>query len=65
MSAPSANWARRPSIASSASQRHAAGPELALLIAGVNAYDTNLRLDIRIGFSRALLDTFDDGAFNA
>ena len=35
---------------------HAAGPELASLIARINAYDPALRLDVRIGFSRALLD---------
>ena len=44
---------------------HAAGPELAPLIARINAYDPTLRLDVRIGFSRALLDAFDGGAFDA
>jgi DNA-binding transcriptional LysR family regulator len=44
---------------------HAAGPELASLIARINAYDPALRLDVRIGFSRTLLDAFDDGAFDA
>ena len=34
---------------------HAAGPELAPLIARISAYDPTLRLDVRIGFSRALL----------
>jgi DNA-binding transcriptional LysR family regulator len=44
---------------------HAAGPELAQLIARINAYDASLRLDVRVGFSRALLDGFDDGAIDA
>jgi DNA-binding transcriptional LysR family regulator len=44
---------------------HAAGPELAQLIARINAYDASLRLDVRIGFSRALLDDFDTGAIDA
>jgi len=44
---------------------HAAGPELAQLIARINAYDASLRLDVRVGFSRPLLDDFDDGAIDA
>lgn len=44
---------------------HAAGPELAPLIARINAYDPALRLDVQIGFSRTLLDAFDDGALDA
>lgn len=44
---------------------HAAGPELAELIARINAYDASLRLDVRVGFSRALLDDFDNGAIDA
>jgi DNA-binding transcriptional LysR family regulator len=44
---------------------HAAGPELAALIARINAYDSSLRLDVRMGFSRALLDDFDKGAIDA
>ena len=44
---------------------HAAGPELAPLIARISAYDPTLRLDVRIGFSRVLLDAFDGGAFDA
>jgi len=44
---------------------HAAGPELAPLIARINAYDPSLRLDVRIGFSRVLLDDFDNGAIDA
>jgi len=44
---------------------HAAGPELAQLIARINAYDASLRLDVRIGFSRTLLDDFDNGAVDA
>lgn len=44
---------------------HAAGAELAPLIARLNAYDPALRLDVRIGFSRDLLDAFDQGAIDA
>ncbi len=44
---------------------HAAGPELAALIGRISAYDPTLRLDVRVGFSRALLDAFDGGAFDA
>jgi DNA-binding transcriptional LysR family regulator len=44
---------------------HAAGPELAQLVARVNAFDAALRLDVHIGFSRALLDGFDNGDFDA
>src|SRR5882724_9575324 len=44
---------------------HAAGPELAPLIARISAYDPTLRLDVRIGFSRGLLDDFDNGAIDA
>ena len=44
---------------------HAAGPELAALIARINAYDPSLRLDVRMGFSRALLDHFDNGTIDA
>lgn len=44
---------------------HAAGPELALLIARINAYDPSLRLDVRVDYSRTLLDDFDSGAFDA
>jgi DNA-binding transcriptional LysR family regulator len=44
---------------------HAAGSELALLLARVNAHDPNLHLDVRIGTSRDLLDTFDRGAIDA
>jgi len=44
---------------------HAAGAELAPLIARLNAYDPALRLDVRIGFSRTLLDDFDNGALDA
>ena len=41
---------------------HAAGPELAPLIGRIGAYDPALRLDVRIGFSRPLLDAFDAGS---
>jgi DNA-binding transcriptional LysR family regulator len=44
---------------------HVAGPELAQLIARINAYDPALRLDVHVGFSRALLDGFDSGAHGA
>ena len=44
---------------------HAAGPELARLMARIAAHDPALRLELRIGFSRALLDAFDAGAFDA
>src|SRR5882757_3503760 len=44
---------------------HAAGGELAALIARLNAYDPALRLEVRIGFSRALLDDFDNGTLDA
>src|SRR3954466_11455981 len=44
---------------------HAAGPELAMLIARINAYDSSLRLAVRIGFSRALLDEIDKGTLDA
>jgi DNA-binding transcriptional LysR family regulator len=44
---------------------HAAGGELALLIARINAHDPALRLEVRIGFSRPLLDAFDGGGFDA
>jgi DNA-binding transcriptional LysR family regulator len=35
------------------------------LLARVNAYDPALALEIRIGFSRALLDAFDNGELEA
>lgn len=44
---------------------HAAGPELAPLIARINAYDPSLWLDVRLDFSRPLLEAFDDGALDA
>ncbi len=44
---------------------HAAGPELALLLSRVNAHDPSLGLDVRIGFSRDLLDAFDRGELDA
>ena len=44
---------------------HAAGPELALLLARVNAHDPSLRLDVRIGFSRDMLEAFDRGELDA
>src|SRR5689334_16859480 len=44
---------------------HAAGPELPQMIARINAIDPALRLDVRIGFSRPLLDDYDNGALHA
>jgi DNA-binding transcriptional LysR family regulator len=44
---------------------HAAGPELAVLLARLSAYDPTLRLDVRIGFSRDLVDALDRGGFDA
>jgi DNA-binding transcriptional LysR family regulator len=44
---------------------HAAGPELALLFARINAYDSTLGLDVRLGISRELLDAFDLGKLDA
>ena len=44
---------------------HAAGPELAELVARLNAYDPALRLDVHVGFSHALLEGFDAGAYDA
>jgi DNA-binding transcriptional LysR family regulator len=44
---------------------HAAGPELAVLLARVNGYDPNLRLDVRIGASRDIIASFDRGELDA
>ena len=44
---------------------HAAGPELPELLARVNAYDPTLCLDVRIGFSREILDLYDRGEVDA
>ena len=44
---------------------HAAGPELPLLLARVNAHDSNLRLEVRLGTSRDMLDCFDRGELDA
>jgi len=44
---------------------HAAGPELASLLARVNVHDPNLRLDVRVGASRDMLDAFDHGETDA
>jgi DNA-binding transcriptional LysR family regulator len=38
---------------------HASGPELPVLLGRLNAADPSLALDITVGFSSALLDTFD------
>lgn len=44
---------------------HAAGLDLAPLIARVSAVDANLHLDVRIGISSHIADAFDAGAFDA
>jgi DNA-binding transcriptional LysR family regulator len=44
---------------------HVAGSELASLLARVAAFDPRLLLEVTIGFSRVLLDTFDRGALDA
>lgn len=44
---------------------HAAGPELAVLLARINGYDPSLRLDVRIGASRDILPLFDRGELDA
>ena len=44
---------------------HASGPELPQLLARLNATDASLALDVSVGFSRALLDTFDRGKLDA
>jgi DNA-binding transcriptional LysR family regulator len=44
---------------------HVAGPGLASLVARVNAFDPLLRLDVRIDFSHALLEKFDEGELDA
>jgi DNA-binding transcriptional LysR family regulator len=44
---------------------HVAGPDLASLITRVNSFDPLLCLDVRIDFSHALLEKFDDGELDA
>src|SRR5262245_32949216 len=44
---------------------HVAGPDLASLIARVNAFDPALLLDVRIDFSNVLLERFDGGELDA
>jgi DNA-binding transcriptional LysR family regulator len=44
---------------------HAAGAALPLLLARLNAYDPTLVIEVRIAFSRDLLDAFDRGEFDA
>ena len=44
---------------------HAAGPELAELLARVNRHDPELRLEVRIGPSRDMLTSFDRGEIDA
>jgi DNA-binding transcriptional LysR family regulator len=44
---------------------HAAGPELPELLGRVSAHDPALCYDVRVGFSRDLIDTFDRGEIDA
>lgn len=44
---------------------HAAGPDLAPLLAKVGGFDAGLHLDVRIGFSSTILDAFDAGEIDA
>jgi DNA-binding transcriptional LysR family regulator len=44
---------------------HAAGPELAVLLARINSYDPHLRLDMRVAASRDILASFDRGELDA
>ncbi|HET9817280.1 MAG TPA: LysR family transcriptional regulator [Xanthobacteraceae bacterium] len=44
---------------------HAAGPELAVLLARINSYDPQLRLDMRVAASRDILASFDRGELDA
>src|SRR5262245_36442741 len=44
---------------------HAAGPELPQLLGRVNAADPALCFDVRVGFSRDLLDHYDRGEIDA
>lgn len=44
---------------------HVAGPDLAPLLARVAGFDPGLRLDVRIGLSGDLLDTFERGKLDA
>jgi DNA-binding transcriptional LysR family regulator len=44
---------------------HAAGVDLPVMLARLDAYDPGLRLDVRIGLSWELLDTFDRGELDA
>ena len=40
---------------------HVAGPELAVLLARLHATDPSLTVEVRVGFSRELLSSFDKG----
>jgi DNA-binding transcriptional LysR family regulator len=44
---------------------HASGPQLTDLLARLHAFDSDLLLDVTIGFSRTLLDAFDRGKLDA
>ena len=44
---------------------HAAGPELPTLLARVAAFDPHLNLDVRIGLSSEIIDTFERGKLDA
>jgi len=44
---------------------HAAGPDLATILARVGAFDPGLNLDVRIGLSGELLEAFEKAKFDA
>jgi DNA-binding transcriptional LysR family regulator len=44
---------------------HASGPDLPRLLAKVNAFDEGLHLDVRIGYSRVVLEAYDAGKLDA
>jgi DNA-binding transcriptional LysR family regulator len=43
---------------------HAAGPQLPALLAHLGAADPGLVIEVGVGYSRSLLDAFDDGQFD-
>jgi DNA-binding transcriptional LysR family regulator len=44
---------------------HAAGPELAAMLARLNAFDPGLAIEVEIGFSRPLIEAYDGGKLDA
>jgi DNA-binding transcriptional LysR family regulator len=44
---------------------HASGPDLPRLLAKVSAFDEGLHLDVRIGYSRVVLEAYDEGKLDA